>query len=281
VPSIVQLYREARRRKVFRTAALYVLGSWAALQVADVLFPGFGIPETAIQALVWTAALGFPVALIFGWLFDIGQGGIRRTPPPSAAETAEPRPLGSRDYALLGAFLVIAAVLVFRAVQEVRQVPVEAASQVAATSVKEDSRLPNSIAVLPFTNISSDPDNEYFCDGISEEILNEISMVRPLNVIGRTSSFAFKGSSLGIDKISATLGVRYVLQGSVRKAEQRLRISAQLLDERGRQIWAQTFDRELANVFDIQQEIARSVANMVTPICMAPRAGDPSRRRGF
>ena len=263
MPSIVQLYREARRRKVFRTAALYVLGSWAVLQVADVLFPGFGIPETAIRALVWTAALGFPVALIFGWLFDIGPGGIRRTPPLGTAEASEPQPLGRRDYPLLAAFVVIAAVLVLRAVLEVREAPVVAAPRVGVSKGENETRLPNSIAVLPFTNISSDPDNEYFCDGVSEEILNEISTVRELNVIGRTSSFAFKGSNVGIEKISATLGVRYVLQGSVRKAGNQLRISAQLLDERGRQLWAQTFDRELTNVFEIQEEIAQAVVSRV------------------
>jgi len=117
--------------------------------------------------------------------------------------------------------------------------------------------------VLPFTNISSDPENDYFCDGISEEILNKMSAVRQLNVIGRTSSFAFKGSNAGIEKISAVLGVQYVLQGSVRKAGRQLRISAQLLDQRGRQVWTQTFDRELANVFDIQDEIAQAVTGMV------------------
>lgn len=271
VESIVQLFREARRRKVFRTAALYLLGSWAVLQVADVLFPSFGIPETAIQALVWTAVLGFPVALVFGWLFDVGPGGIRRTLPRDAAEPAEPQPLGRRDYPLLAVFTVIAAVLVLRAVQEVRHTPLETRADVADTSAKEGARLPNSVAVLPFTNISSDPDNEYFCDGISEEILNQISTVPQLTVIGRTSSFAFKGSNTSIDKISAVLGVRYVLQGSVRKADQRLRISAQLLDERGRQLWAQTFDRELANVFEIQQEIARAVVARVASE-LQPRA---------
>ena len=271
--SIVQLYREARRRKVFRTAALYLLGSWAVLQVADVLFPGFGIPETAIQALVWAAALGFPVALIFGWMFEVGPGGVRRTHPQGATEVAEPQPLARRDYLLLAAFMVVATVLVFRAVQEVRQTPVSAAPDVAESNGTEVTRLPNSIAVLPFTNISSDPENEYFCDGISEEILNEISTVRELNVIGRTSSFAFKGSNVGIDRISATLGVHYVLQGSVRKAERRLRISAQLLDERGRQLWTQTFDRELTNVFDIQQEIAQAVvARVATEVSSRPRA---------
>ncbi len=125
------------------------------------------------------------------------------------------------------------------------------------------ARLENSIAVLPFANISNEPDNEYFCDGISEEILNALSGFRQLNVIGRTSSFAFKGSDVGIDQISAVLGVGHVLQGSVRKAGNQLRISAQLLDETGRQVWTETFDRELANVFEIQSEIAAAVAAKV------------------
>jgi TolB-like protein len=264
VQTIGQLYREARRRKVFRTAALYVLGAWVALQVADVLFPGFGIPEAAIQALVWTAVLGFPVALVFGWLFEIGPDGIRRTPPLARGETAERQPLARRDYLLLAAFVAVAGALAIRAVQQVRETPVETGTGVTEATGEAIARLVNSVAVLPFANISNDPDNEYFCDGISEEILNEISKVRQLTVIGRTSSFAFKGSDAGIEKISAVLGVQYVLQGSVRKAGSQLRISAQLLDERGRQLWTQTFDRELANVFEIQAEIAQSVAAMVT-----------------
>jgi TolB-like protein len=264
VQTIIQFYREARRRKVFRTAGLYVLGAWAALQVADVLFPGFGIPDAAIQALVWAAALGFPVALIFGWLFEVGPGGVRRTPLREAGERAQPQPLARRDYLLLAAFAAIAAVLVVRAVQEVREAPAETpAGVVAATAGAEVVRLPNSIAVLPFANISSDPENEYFCDGVSEEILNRLSGVRQLNVIGRTSSFAFKDSNMGIERISTVLGVAFVLQGSVRKAAGQLRISAQLLDERGRQLWAQTFDRKPESVFEIQDEIAQSVATMV------------------
>jgi TolB-like protein/Tfp pilus assembly protein PilF len=130
----------------------------------------------------------------------------------------------------------------------------------AGTAPADGERLPNSIAVLPFVNISNDPDNDYFCDGISEEILNALSEVGELTVIGRTSSFAFKGSDAGIERISAVLGVSHVLQGSVRKADNRLRISAQLLDHTGRQLWTKTFDREQANIFDIQEEIARAVA---------------------
>ena len=256
---ILRLFNEARRRQVFRTAALYVLGAWAALQVADVLFPGFGIPDAAIQALVWTAVLGFPVAVAFGWLFEIGSGGIRRTLPASAEAVAAPRPLGRRDYLLLAAFGAIALVLVYRAAQDVREVPRESASADAAPGTAEE-RLPNSVAVLPFANISEDPANEYFCDGIAEEILDRLSRAAGLTVIGRTSSFAFKGSDYGIERISALLAVRYVLQGSVRKAGDQLRVSAQLLDGQGVQVWSESFDRRLENVFEIQSEIATAVA---------------------
>ena len=260
--AVIRLYREARRRKVFRTAALYVLGAWAALQVAALMFPGFGIPEAAIRALIWAAVLGLPVAVVFGWLFEIGPGGIRRTAPLGAGETVEP--LGRSDYLILAAFAAIAVVLVYRAAQDIRETPQVGTAADAIDAAREGgARLPNSIAVLPFANISNDPDNEYFCDGVSEEILNALSGFRELNVIGRTSSFAFKGSDVGIDRISAVLGVRHILQGSVRKAGSQLRISAQLLDEGGRQIWTQNFDRQLANVFDIQSEIAAAVAATV------------------
>ena len=257
----MQLYREARRRKVFRTAALYVVGAWLALQVANVVFPGFAIPDAAIRALVWAAVAGFPIALVFGWLFEIGAGGIRRTLPVGSADLHQSPPLARRDYLILAAFAAIAAVLVVRAVQEVRETPLADSPPAAAGTARAGGeRLPNSIAVLPFVNISNDPDNDYFCDGISEEILNALSGFSGLDVIGRTSSFAFKGSDAGIDRISAVLGVSHVLQGSVRKAGNRLRISAQLLDHTGRQLWTETFDRELANVFDIQEEIAQAVA---------------------
>lgn len=248
---------------MFHTAALYSVGAWLSLQVADVLFPGFGIPNAAIQALVWAAVLGFPVALLFGWLFEVGPDGVRRTVPASSDATT-PQPLGRRDFLLLLAFAVIALVLAYRAVLEVRRVPTHPAAATAGMSSREGkARLENSIAVLPFANISNDPGNEYFSDGISEEILNALSGFPRLNVIGRTSSFAFKGSDVGVDHISATLGVRHVLQGSVRKVGNQVRISAQLLDEHGRQVWTESFDRELANVFDIQTEIAAAVAATV------------------
>ena len=263
VSPVTRLYREARRRKVFRTAALYVVGAWLALQVAALMFPGFGIPDSAIRSLIWAAALGLPVAAIFGWLFEIGPGGIRRTALAASGEAALPQPLARRDYLILAAFAAIAAVLVYRAAQEVREAPKEAALAEAMASDPAAERLPNSVAVLPFANISEDRANEYFCDGIAEEILTRLGAIQGLNVIARTSSFAFKGSDYGIERISALLGVRYVLQGSVRKAGDQLRVSAQLLDAGGVQVWSESFDRQLKNIFEIQSEIAAAVASTV------------------
>lgn len=258
---------------MFRTAALYVVGAWGALQAAALSFPGFGIPDAAIRAAIWAAVLGFPVAVVFGWLFEVSPSGIRRTPPVDADAAAEPRPLTRRDHALLAAIALIALAVLYQAVTNVRDTPVTHASVESSSASETIEKLPNSIAVLPFANISNDPDNEYFCDGISEEILNALSGVRELNVIGRTSSFAFRNRDVSVDRISATLGVRYLLQGSVRKAGRQLRISAQLLDERGRQLWTETFDRELANIFDIQEEVAEAVATTVAARMVSRPAG--------
>jgi len=258
------LGRELRRRRVLRTGALYVVGAWLILQVADVSFPGFGIPDAAIGALIWALVIGFPIALVFGWFFDIGPTGIRRTAPLDGEGNERAPGLTRTDYLILGAFVAVAGGLLYKAAIDVLQAPAEPGRLVAEES--EVARLPkleNSLAVLAFANLSSDPENEYFCDGVSEEILNQLALVQSINVIGRTSSFAFKGSEFGIARISQLLGVRYVLQGSVRKSGDQLRIAAQLLDERGLQIWAHTFDQKLRDVFEIQSEIASAVTRAV------------------
>jgi TolB-like protein len=259
------LIRELRRRRVFRTAALYVVGAWLVLQIADVSFPGFGIPEAAIGALIWAAVIGFPVAIVFGWFFDIGSDGIRRTSPVGAASDDRPLKLTRSDYVVLAAFAAVAAVIAYGVIERVRHAPDERdiVQSTEQTVIEARPKLDHSIAVLPFTNISNDPDNDYFCDGISEEILNQLSQVGSVNVIGRTSSFVFREGDYGVARISDLLGVRYVLQGSVRKAGNDLRIAAQLLDDTGLQIWAATFDRRLDDVFAIQSEIAEAVVATV------------------
>jgi TolB-like protein/Tfp pilus assembly protein PilF len=268
---MTRFIKELRRRRVFRTAAVYVVSAWLILQVADVLFPGWGLSDAAVNVLFVAAVIGFPLALVFGWFFDITTHGIVRTPAVHEEDGDVPLRLQRRDYLILIVLGIVAVAIGYDATREIVETP-----RIAGSSAGPDERpdlaekLPNSIAVLPFTNISNDPDNEVFCDGVSEEILNKLGAFSGLNVIGRTSSFAFKDSDYRIPKISALLGTQYLLQGSVRKHGDRLRISAQLLDSTGAQRWSNTFDRTLEDIFAIQAEIADVVASTVVPQITAP-----------
>jgi len=257
---------ELRRRRVFRTAALYVVGAWLLLQVADVLFPGWGLPDAAVNILFIAAVVGFPLALVFGWFFDITTHGIVRTPGPCEGAAEAPLALQRRDYLILAALAVVGIAILTEATREVIEMPRDAGVAVTELQVSVvEEKLPNSIAVLPFANISDDPDNEYFCDGISEEIRNRLGSHVGLNVIGRNSSFQFKNSEYPLRRISDLLGARYLLQGSVRKQDDTLRISAELVDETGTQRWSDSFDRTLGDIFSIQAEIAELVATTIVP----------------
>jgi len=270
--AIVRLFREAQRRRVFRVAAIYVVGAWLVLQIADVLLPGFGVPGTAIPVLLFASVIGFPIAMVFGWLFDVDRGGVHRTSPATAAEQTEPLSLQRNDYLVLAALAALMSTILVSAISEVIQLPRQDTepSQAGAQPV---ARLTNSIVVLPFANISADPENEYFCEGVSEEIRGKLARFGELNIIGRTSSQAFKGRSLDVKKLAAILGVHYVLDGSVRKAGNRLRITASLLDEFGVQVWTDSFDRQLQDVFSIQSEVADTVARIIYPKVIPVDAG--------
>ncbi len=271
--SPLRIVRELRRRRVFRTAGLYVVGAWLVMQVADVLFPGWGLPDAAISVLFIAAVVGFPFALVFGWFFDITTGGIVRTPSVGEAGNEPPLPLQRRDYLILVALAAIGVAILTQTTREVVEMHRETVPSVAGPEVEAaEEKLPNSIAVLPFTNVSSDPENEFFCDGVSEEILNRLGSYSALNVIGRTSSFAFKNSGYAIPRISDLVGSRYLLQGSVRKQGERLRISAQLVNDSGTQLWSDTFDRTAGDIFSVQAEIAEVVASTVVPQIVGPIA---------
>jgi TolB-like protein/Tfp pilus assembly protein PilF len=260
--------KELRRRRVFRVAGLYVVGVWLVMQVADIVFPAWGIPDAAIRVLLWAALVGFPVALVFGWIFQVTPEGIRRTRPEwSDAELEQALPLGPRDYLVLSAFVLVVGWIGYDAFSRVARTT--AVPEQAPTAAEV---LPNSVAVLPFASLSSDPEHEYFADGISEEILNRLSAFGELTVIARTSSFAFKDSGYDIARISGLLGAQYLLQGSVRRDGQQLRIAAQLVDQSGVQVWSNSFDRQLKSIFALQDEIAEAVATNIVPRIAPPAA---------
>jgi TolB-like protein/Tfp pilus assembly protein PilF len=264
------LLQELRRRRVFRVAGLYVVSVWLLMQAADILFPGWGIPDAAIRYLFWAGLLGFPVALAFGWVFDISTAGIRRTQPVgSEEELLRSLPLRRADYVILTAFLVVLGAIVYDTTSRVLETAVSPAGEGEwRPSVAEVDA--NSVAVLPFTSLSADPEHEYFADGISEEILDRLARFRELKVIARTSSFAFKDSGYDIARISGLLAVNYLLQGSVRRDGQQLRISAQLVDRAGVQVWSSSFDRALVGIFQLQDEIAEAVATSIVPQIISP-----------
>ena len=253
----MKVWQELRRRRVFRLAGLYIVGAWLVIQVADVSFPAWGLPETALRYLFVAAIACFPVALVFSWFYDITPQGIVRTEPAGQAEAAD-LSLKRADYLLLAALLAIGVAIVTSSLGRIQE---EIEAGAGATSRLE--KVANSIAVLPFTNLDTNPDTGYFSDGITEEILHRLSTLNVLHVLASTSSFAFRGSDETPDSISDKLGVRYLLQGSVRRDGEHVRITARLIDEHGFQVWSDTFDRKLEHIFVIQADIASKVSSHI------------------
>jgi TolB-like protein len=208
--------------------------------------------------------LGFPVVLVFGWMYDVSMQGIWRT-PPAGADQAATGALRHLDYMTLGVLAIAMVLILYGVASDI----LEMKQEVAMPASRSVDKPLNSIAVLPFTNVSEDPSNESFCDGISEEILHRLSDYRDMHVLARQSSFAFKGADLDVPRLSDVLGVRYLLQGSVRRDGDDLRISAQLVDDTGLQLWSKSYDRKLAGIFAIQSEIATAVAGSLAETIMA------------
>jgi len=246
----MKLWQEIRRRRVLRLAGLYVVGAWLILQVAATFFPAWGIPDEALRYLIIAAVVAFPVAVVFGWLFDITSDGIVRTPPAGDAGNAD-YSLKRTDFAIIAALAVVALAVVYGSIEKV----VETTSEEIAAREK----LPNSVAVIPFMNLDDKPGSDYFSDGVTEEILHRLSETKTIRVLGHASSFPFKESDMTAARISAVLGVRYLLQGSIRRDGTQIRVRASLVDDAGLQVWSESFDREVRSVFAVQSEIAHLV----------------------
>jgi TolB-like protein len=249
---------ELKRRNVYKVAVAYAVIAWLLIQAASILLPTFEAPAWLMKAFVVVLAAGFVVALVIAWAFEMTPQGMKRTEDVGADEVI-PQWSGRKFAALTIVIAVGAAALL--AFQLFRPKAPSAASSVAQPA----SVLSKSIAVLPFVNMSSDKENEYFVDGLTEEILNRLAQISALRVPGRTSSFAFKGKNTDLRQIGTELGVAHILEGSVRKSEGRLRITAQLVRAAdGFHLWSQTFDRKLDDVFAIQEEIARAIAGALS-----------------
>ncbi len=250
------LLAELKRRRVFRALVAYVIVVFAILQVVEPIMHGLALPDWTLSFVIIALGLGFPVVLVLAWIFDVSAAGVERTAPLQPSGTVR---FGRARLALL----VPAMALLAAAPAAVWYLVSRTGAMRARPSV---SPVTASVAVLPFVNLSRDKEDEYFSDGFTEEIINALANVAGVRVVSRTSAFAFKGKSLSIRKIAEELAVGSVLEGSVRREGSQLRVVAQLINAAdGYHLWSKTYDRELHNVFAVEDELARSIAVALRP----------------
>lgn len=261
----MSIFSELRRRNVFRVAVAYVVTAWLVAQVAELALESFGTPDWVIKTILFVLAIGLPIALIFAWAFELTPEGVKREKDVDRSQSITHETGRKLNYTIIG-ILVVALVLAI-ATRDVEFGAEDSSDEPESVADGEKS-----IAVLPFVNMSEDPDNEYFSDGISEELLNVLVKVEGLRVASRTSTFSFKGKDISIPEIADALDVEHVLEGSVRKAGDTVRITAQLIDVKtDSHLWSETYDRKLEDVFVIQDEIS---AHIVEALRVALGAGE-------
>jgi len=269
----MSLIAELKHRNVFRVGVAYGIVAWLLVEVASVVLPTFGAPDWVMKVFTFLVILGFPLALILAWAFELTPEGIRLETAVDPTEPVARKARSKLDFAIVA--LLVLALVYFAADKFLLNAETEPAEVIAeGIPAANWVGVEKSIAVLPFVNMSADPENEYFSDGISEELLNTLARIPDLKVAARTSAFQFKGQSRDIAEIGRLLKVSNILEGSVRKAGSRVRVTAQLIKvDDGFHLWSDTFDRELTDIFAIQDEIAASIADaMKTTSWWTPRS---------
>jgi len=241
-------FAELKRRNVYKVAVAYAIVGWLLVQVATQVFPFFEIPNWAVRLVVLAIAIGFPIALVIAWAFELTPEGLKRTEDVDLAKQARRKSRAWIYIVFVGALLSVGLFMLGRYGFREKN--------------SASSEMPTkSIAVLPFVNMSADKNDEYLSDGISEELITALSKITGLQVKARTSSFAFKGKNEDIQKIGELLHVSHLLEGSVAKAGNKLRITAQLIQASdGNHEWSDTYDREMQDIFAVRSEVARQVA---------------------
>lgn len=241
---------ELKRRNVLRVAAFYAAAGWLLVQIATQVLPVFDVPMWALRVIVVAVVLGFPFALVFAWFYELTPEGLKRENEVDRSQSIARRTGRKLDRWIIG---VLAAAVVALL-----------ANQFVTHQGPDDSALSKAIAVLPLANHTGDPNNEYFSDGLSEELISALAQIKELKVVGRTSSFHFKNKNESSKVIGAALGVGYLLEGSVRESGGHMRIAVSLVKALdGTNVWSQIYDRNLSDIFAVQAEIARSVAGVL------------------
>ena len=249
----MSLFVELKRRNVFRAAAFYAASAWLLVQIATQVFPFFHISEWVVRWIVVAAAIGFPFAMMFSWLYEWTPHGLQRESEVAANESVT-RESGKKLDRWIIAILVLAVVLLltnqFVLHRDEKRADIAPVAEISAKS----------IAVLPFDNLSRDPDNAYFAEGVQDEILTRLAKVADLKVISRTSTQRFKSAPADLREIAKQLGVTHILEGSVQKAGDSVRVNVQLINAlTDVHLWADTYDRKLTDIFAIESEIAKNV----------------------
>src|SRR5437868_9103870 len=246
-------FAELKRRNVYKVAIAYAVVSWLLIQAASIFLPAFDAPPWVMKIFIIVIIFGFPVALIFSWAFEITPEGIKLE-SDIAPNKSIARRTGRKIVAVTIALAVVAAGLFVY--QLVRSKSDTSGSPTTATIANK------SIAVLPFDNLSRDPDNAYFCEGVQDEILTRLAKVADLKVISRTSTQHFKSTPDNLPQIAKQLGVAHIVEGSVQKANDQVRVNVQLINAlTDAHLWADTYDRKLTDIFAVESEIAKTIAD--------------------
>ena len=254
---------ELKRRDVFRVGVAYLAVSWLILQVTDTIVPILELPEWVLRFILLLLLIGFPVALMLAWVYEITPQGVRKTDVEAATRAAAP---GQRlNKLIIGSLLAVVVILIVERIsvdENADESTVAETSSTDTTALSPTAIESPRIAVLPFSNVSADPDQEFFSDGMTDELITLLTKVPGLSVAARTSTFSFKGEMADIPTIAAALGATHVLEGSVRTAGNQLRISLNLINASdGYNLWSETYDRKLDDVFAVQSDIAASVTD--------------------
>jgi len=263
----MSLYNELKRRNVIRVAVAYLTACWLLIQVADTVFPVYGLGTNSLNTLITVLAIGFPLFLLFSWIFELTPEGIKREVEADHTTSIKHNSGKRLDRIII---VLLALALGYFAFDKFVLDPARDAELVKETTQKAradaltESYGDSSIAVLPFVNMSSDPEQEYFSDGISEEILNLLAKIPELRVISRSSAFSYKGKEVNLSDVAKELNVAHILEGSVRRAGSQVRITAQLIEARSdTHLWSETYDRNVLDVFAIQDEIAGKICTQL------------------
>jgi TolB-like protein/tetratricopeptide (TPR) repeat protein len=274
-----RLFEQLKQRNVFRVAILYLVVCWLILEPVHVVFHMLEVPTWANRLVLMLMAVGFPAAVIFAWVYEITPDGLKPTVEVPHGQSIRKRTGRRLNRAIIGVLAVALAYFVVDRLLISRHFP---ASERAGSAVRTPAAPPYaSIAVLAFADMSPSRDQEYFSDGMAEEILDALAKIEGLKVAGRTSSFSFKGKNADLKAIGEALGVAHILEGSVRKQDDRVRISAQLARASdGFHVWSHEYDGTLADIFDLQERIAREIASQLKVVLadksvrLAPKVTD-------